>query len=123
MPLSFPSNPTLNQQSTQNGRVYQWNGYTWDLINNIGNHASSHATGGNDPISISSSQVTDFNSSVSGLVSGVYAPLNGAIFTGQMTAPSGSFTNQVSIASNTITSGIALNIINSSNLYLWSNFR
>ena len=68
MPLSFPSNPTLNQQSTQNGRVYQWNGYTWDLINNIGNHASSHATGGNDPISISSSQVTDFNSSVSGIL-------------------------------------------------------
>jgi hypothetical protein len=70
-----------------------------------------------------SSDITNFNSSVSGLVSGIYAPLNGATFTGQITAPSGSFTNQVSIASNTITSGIALNIINSSNLYLWSNFR
>jgi hypothetical protein len=68
MPFSFPSNPTLNQQSTQNGRVYQWNGYAWDLINNIGVHASSHTTSGTDPISIVSSQVSDFNTSVSGLL-------------------------------------------------------
>jgi hypothetical protein len=71
-------------------------------------------------------KIGDGVSSYSGLPivgSGIYAPLNGAIFTGQITAPNGSFTNQVSIASNTITSGIALNIINSSNLYLWSNFR
>jgi hypothetical protein len=73
--------------------------------------------------SLTSLHITDFNTSVSGLIDGIYAPLSGAIFTGNISAPSGSFTNQVSIASNTITSGIALNIINSSNLYLWSNFR
>lgn len=31
MPLTFPSNPTLNQTSVQNGRTYTWNGYAWDL--------------------------------------------------------------------------------------------
>lgn len=31
MPLTFPSHPSLNQTSVQNGRTYQWNGYAWDL--------------------------------------------------------------------------------------------
>jgi hypothetical protein len=32
MPFNFPNNPTVNQYSRQNGRVYQWNGYSWDLF-------------------------------------------------------------------------------------------
>lgn len=32
MPFSFPSSPTVGQQSTQNGRVYQWNGSAWQLV-------------------------------------------------------------------------------------------
>ena len=32
MPLTFPSNPTLNQQVTQNGRTYQWSGSAWELF-------------------------------------------------------------------------------------------
>lgn len=32
MPFSFPSSPSLNQQSTQNGRVYQWSGYAWEIV-------------------------------------------------------------------------------------------
>jgi hypothetical protein len=31
MALSFPASPTVNQQSTQNGRVYYWTGYAWEL--------------------------------------------------------------------------------------------
>jgi hypothetical protein len=32
MPLSFPASPTVGQQSTQNGRVYSWTGYAWELV-------------------------------------------------------------------------------------------
>lgn len=32
MPFSFPNNPTVNQYSRQNDRVYRWNGYSWDLF-------------------------------------------------------------------------------------------
>lgn len=32
MPLTFPSNPTLNQQTTTGGRTYQWNGQAWNLV-------------------------------------------------------------------------------------------
>jgi hypothetical protein len=48
------------------------------------------------------SQVTDFNSSVSGLVNGIYAPLNSPTFTGAPLAPtasSGTNTNQIASTS------------------------
>jgi hypothetical protein len=32
MPFSFPSSPTIGQQSTQNGRVYQWTGSAWEIV-------------------------------------------------------------------------------------------
>ena len=33
MPFSFPASPTVGQQSTQNGRVYQWTaGGAWELV-------------------------------------------------------------------------------------------
>lgn len=32
MPLVFPSNPSLNQQTTTGGRTYQWNGQAWELV-------------------------------------------------------------------------------------------
>lgn len=39
MPLSFPSNPAVNQTSTQNGRVYRWSGSAWEF-------AAASGTGG-----------------------------------------------------------------------------
>lgn len=68
MPLSFPNSPTIGQKSTQNGRTYQWSGYAWDIVDNLDSHASTHASSGTDPISIISSQVSDFSSAVSGLL-------------------------------------------------------
>ena len=32
MPFSFPSSPSVSQQSTQNGRAYSWTGYAWELV-------------------------------------------------------------------------------------------
>ena len=32
MPFSFPSAPTVGQQSTQNGRSYSWTGSAWELV-------------------------------------------------------------------------------------------
>lgn len=44
-----------------------------------------------------SSNITDFNSSVSGLTSGIYATISGAIFTGSISSPSGNFTEKLRI--------------------------
>lgn len=101
-----------------------------------------------------SSNITDFNNSVSGLVSGVYAPLSGKlnqfasttsaelfsvisndtgsgllvfntnpVFSGSITAPTGNFTSNLQVGSTNLTTNDLVNIINSTNLYLWSNFR
>jgi len=32
MPFSFPASPAVNDQSTQNGRTYQWSGYAWEIV-------------------------------------------------------------------------------------------
>jgi hypothetical protein len=44
MPLSFPSSPTVGQQSTQNGRTYSWTGYAWELVAAAGGGGSLSAT-------------------------------------------------------------------------------
>lgn len=68
MPLSFPSSPVSGQQSSQNGIPYKWDGYAWTRLANIAGHASTHSNNGSDPVTIISSQMSDFNSSVSGLI-------------------------------------------------------
>ena len=32
MPLTFPSSPSLNQETTTGGRTYRWNGQAWELV-------------------------------------------------------------------------------------------
>ena len=64
MALSFPSSPTVGQTSAQNGRTYTWSGYAWELASNVASHAASHSASGGDPITITSSQVSDFASAV-----------------------------------------------------------
>lgn len=32
MPLTFPSNPSLNDETTTGGRTYKWNGQAWELV-------------------------------------------------------------------------------------------
>ena len=44
MSFSFPSNPTVNQTSTQNGRVYTWSGYAWELLGNLSGGGGGSAT-------------------------------------------------------------------------------
>ena len=63
MPFSFPSTPTIGQQSTQNGRVFSWTGSAWELVaagsitpSDIGAAAASHTH--------SASAITDFASAV-----------------------------------------------------------
>jgi hypothetical protein len=55
--------------------------------------------------------------------SGTFLQLSGGTLTGTIIAPSGSFTNNIAIGSNNITPTNVTNMINSANLYLWSNFR
>ena len=68
MALSFPSSPVSGQQSTQNGIPYRWDGYVWSRMTTIAGHASTHTSNGSDPVTIISSQMSDFNTSVSGLI-------------------------------------------------------
>lgn len=68
-----------------------WSSLPWatvlgaDLVGASGINVSYSSASGIATVSVSgltSSQVTDFNTSVSGLVSGIYAPLNSPTFTG-----------------------------------------
>lgn len=45
--MSFPANPTVDQQHTFNGRVYVWTGQTWNLFTtgNVGATGPQGATG------------------------------------------------------------------------------
>jgi hypothetical protein len=45
------------------------------------------------------------------------------VFSGSITAPTGNFTSNLQLGSTNLTTNDMLNIINSTNLYLWSNFR
>ena len=69
MGFSFPSSPSVNQISLQNNRYYTWNGYAWDLVPTVSGHAQTHTSSGTDPLTLTSSQISNFNSSVSGLIS------------------------------------------------------
>jgi len=96
MPFSFPSSPTLNQQSTQNGRVYSWSGSAWELALSVAAHKSTHSTLGSD-----------------------------ALGPGDIGAASSSHSHSgTDIISGTIDDNrLSGNAQASMNLYLWANFR
>jgi hypothetical protein len=96
MAFNFPSNPTLNQQSTQNGRVYNWSGTAWELAASVASHKSTHAVGGSDALAPSDigAATTSHSHSGADIISGTI--------------------------SNDRLSGNAQASIN---LYLWANFR
>lgn len=58
--MSFPASPTVGQQTTEGGRLYQWTGAVWDLVATVTGHAAQHAAGGTDPLTLTSSQISDF---------------------------------------------------------------
>lgn len=62
--MSFPASATVGQQHSEGGRLYQWTGIVWDLVANVSSHAASHAASGPDPLTIASSQISDFSSAV-----------------------------------------------------------
>jgi hypothetical protein len=35
MALTFPENPSLNDETTTGGRTYSWNGQGWELVSTI----------------------------------------------------------------------------------------
>lgn len=82
MPLSFPSSPSVGQQSTQNGRVYQWSGTAWELItlNTVTVSSSAPSGGSNGDVwfqTSGSGQVTPTTLSAS---ANDYAPGDGDIY-------------------------------------------
>ena len=32
MPIEFPPNPSVNDETTTGGRTYKWNGQGWELV-------------------------------------------------------------------------------------------
>jgi hypothetical protein len=58
MALSFPASPTSGQTSSQNGRLYTYDGYAWNLTSNVVGHASTHGAAGSDPLTLSAAQVS-----------------------------------------------------------------
>lgn len=63
--MAFPASPTVGQQHTEGGRLYQWSSLnTWDLVANVAGHAATHAANGSDPLTITSAQVSNFAAAV-----------------------------------------------------------
>jgi len=106
MPFSFPSSPTIGQQSTQNGRSYTWSGSVWELTSNattipvVVNQILSYTTVANFP-SLGSSSSYYIATDTSRLYQ-----WTGSLYV-EVGPPMTGFTNaQAAI-----------------NLFLWSNFR
>lgn len=59
MSLSFPASPSVGATSVQNGRLFTWSGYAWELTGNVAGHASTHGASGSDPVTLSVSQIGD----------------------------------------------------------------
>jgi len=106
MPFRFSCNPTLNQQSTQNGRSYTWSGSAWELTSSstsipiVVNQILSYLTVANFPSVGSSSSYYIATDS-----SRIYQ------WTGSYYAEIGPPISSVNNAQN------------AANLYLWSNFK
>jgi hypothetical protein len=49
MPFNFPGSPTVNQLSRQNGRIYRWSGYSWDLLSDSLQTVQTLLVGGGGP--------------------------------------------------------------------------
>jgi len=96
MPLSFPANPTLNQQVTQNGRVYTWTGTAWEFAASVAAHKSTHATGGTDALTAS-----DIGAAASSHTHAGEAIISGTVADARLSG----------------------NAQAAMNLYLWANFR
>lgn len=62
--MSFPASPSVGQQATEGGRLYQWTGTVWDLVATVTGHASQHAANGSDPLTLTSAQIGDFATAV-----------------------------------------------------------
>lgn len=59
MPFSFPNNPSVGQQSTQNGRTYQWSGYAWEIAaSSVSLDASQITSGTLDAARIANDSIT-----------------------------------------------------------------
>lgn len=108
MPFSFPSSPTNGQQSTQNGRLYQWTGTAWELV----------AT----PSGIDGAAITTGTVAAARLGSGTAS--SSTFLRGDNTWASAGSTSASDLTSGTLSdqrlSDKALEAIN---LYLWSTFR
>jgi hypothetical protein len=80
--MSFPSSPTVGQQATVGGRLYQWTGTVWDLVATVTGHASQHAANGSDPLAISAGQVSGLSAVAT---SGSAADLSGSLADARLT--------------------------------------
>jgi hypothetical protein len=95
MSLSFPSNPTAGQTTTQNGRTYSWSGYAWEFITQNVNSARSSltTTSGTSNLSITGGYVPGyldlFQNGVKLLSGSDYTATDGTSVTLANSAPSG----------------------------------
>ena len=114
MPLTFPSSPTLNQETTTGGRTYRWNGQAWELVGSgiAGPTGSTGPTGASGSAgSVGSTGPTGAASTVPGPTGATGAASTALGPTGpSVTGPTGaSYTNVVvtptALAANTTVTG------------------
>lgn len=57
--MAFPASPTVGQQATESGRLYQWTGTVWNFVSVVAGHAATHGAGSSDAVTIQTSQISD----------------------------------------------------------------
>jgi hypothetical protein len=95
MAIDFPNSPSTGQTYAVNEKTWIWDGTSWNQASNttFQPHASTHAVGQPDAVTIAQSQVTNLTTDLS-----AKAPLSSPTFTGTPAAPTataGTNTTQV----------------------------
>lgn len=105
MPLSFPSSPVSGQTATVNGRQFTYDGYVWNLSSNVAGHASTHASGGSDQLSLDAGQVTTGTLADARLSGNVITAATIAAATNSTTSSADAFNRIFTTSGQTPTSG------------------
>ena len=107
MPIQFPSNPSLNQEFTEAGKTWKWNGYAWDAITltPVGATGPQGATGATGIIPSNTAYVDVNNNFTAGQT--ISVPANTSALTASYSVTGSNTTQLVSLTGTWNTTGVA----------------
>ena len=104
MPIQFPSNPSLNQEFTEAGKTWRWNGFAWDAIT-LTPVGATGATGATGIVPINTAYVDVNNNFTAGQT--IAVPANNSALTASYSVTGSNTTQLVSLTGTWNTTGVA----------------